>query len=88
MGSEQARPRVVPKEEQGKELASRLLTAGESAATGRIMLGELLARHEAEVSQHERGCRPREDARRIDLWTQVLGANSDPETGRSPVSSG
>ena len=67
-------------EEQGKELASRLLTGQESAAAGRITLGELLAKYEVEVSQHKKGAQPREDARRIDLWTQVLGSGKDPET--------
>jgi hypothetical protein len=66
-------------EEQGKELAGRLLTSQEAAAGGRITLGELLARYEADVSAHKKGSQPREDRRRIELWTQVLGAKSDPE---------
>lgn len=67
-------------EEQGRELASRLLTGQEAQANGRITLGDLLARYEAEVSAHKKGAQPREDARRIDLWTHVLGANRDPES--------
>jgi hypothetical protein len=66
-------------EEQGKELAGRLLTSQEAAAGGRITLGELFARYEADVSAHKKGSQPREDRRRIELWTQVLGASSDPE---------
>jgi len=66
-------------EEQGKELAGRLLTSQEAAAGGRITLGELLARYEADVSAHKKGSQSREDRRRIELWTQVLGASSDPE---------
>jgi hypothetical protein len=66
-------------EEQGKELAGRLLTSQEAAAGGRITLGELFARYEADVSAHKKGSQPREDRRRIELWTQVLGAKSDPE---------
>jgi hypothetical protein len=65
--------------EQGKELAGRLLTSQEATATGRITLSELFAQYEAEVSAHKKGSPPREDQRRIELWTQVLGANSDPE---------
>ena len=67
-------------EEQGKELAGRLLTSQEAAATGRITLGDVFARYEAEVSAHKKGSQPREDQRRIELWTHVLGANRDPET--------
>jgi hypothetical protein len=66
-------------EEQGKELAGRLLTNQEAAAGGRITLGQLLAWYEADVSAQKKGSQPREDRRRIELWTQVLGANSDPE---------
>ncbi len=67
-------------EEQGKELAAQLLVSEEAAATGRITFGELLARYEAEVSVYKKGTQPREDQRRIELWTHVLGANRDPET--------
>lgn len=67
-------------EEQGRELAGRLLASHEGAATGRITLGELLARYETEVSVYKKGSQPREDRRRIDLWTHVLGANRDPAT--------
>src|SRR5690606_2468362 len=66
-------------EEQGKELAGRLLTSQEAAASGRITLGELLARYETEVSEHKKGSQASEDRRRIELWTHVLGANLDPE---------
>ena len=67
---------------RNKELGKaggRLLTSQEAVANGRVTLGELLARYETEVSVHKKGAQPREDRRRIELWTQVLGANSDPE---------
>ena len=59
-------------EEQGKELAGRLLRSQEATATGRITFGDLLARYEAEVSVHKKGSHPHEDRRRIELWTYVL----------------
>ena len=67
-------------EKQGRELAARLLASQEAKATGRITLGDLLARYEAEVSVHKKGSQPREDARRIELWTHVLGATRDPQS--------
>lgn len=67
-------------EEQARTLASRLLGGQQAAVVGKVTLTELFARYEAEVSAHKKGAQPREDARRIELWTRVLGGNRDPET--------
>ena len=66
-------------QEQGRELAGRLLASQEATSTGRTTLSDLFARYEADVSVHKKGAQPREDARRIELWTHVLGANRIPE---------
>jgi hypothetical protein len=67
-------------EEQAKALAGRLLTGKEATAAGKVTVADLFARYEAEVSTHKKGAQPKEDARRIELWTRVLGADRDPET--------
>lgn len=65
-------------ETQAKELAARLLAGAEAEATGATTISVLFALYEAEVSAHKKGAQPREDKRRIDLWTAELGANFDP----------
>lgn len=63
-------------EEQARELAARLLSGAHAMATGEITLGVLFAQYEARVSVHKRGQQPKEDRRRIDLWTAYLGADA------------
>jgi integrase len=60
-------------EQQAKQLAGSLLAASEADATGSLTVAELFARFEAEVTTHGRGQQPREDRRRMAIWTTVLG---------------
>lgn len=43
----------------------------------RLTIGELFALYEAEVSAHKKGRQPKEDARRIALWTTTLGKQTE-----------
>ncbi|HWV56230.1 MAG TPA: tyrosine-type recombinase/integrase [Longimicrobiales bacterium] len=71
------RDRVVG-EMQARKIAADLLAAAEARAKGRVTLSMLFARYETEVSIHKKGSQPREDARRIRLWTHFLGGDTDP----------
>lgn len=67
----------VRAEAQARELAGVLLAAIIVARAHGVTWAELSARYEREVSRHKQGAQPREDRRRIAIWTTFLGATRD-----------
>jgi integrase len=61
-------------EEIARTIVAQLLAATVAADSGRVTMAELFARYEREVSAHKKGTQPREDERRVKIWTHVLGA--------------
>jgi integrase len=73
-------------EDQARQLAGSLLAAREADAIGSLTVAELFGRFEAEVSVHGRGQQPREDRRRLAIWTAVLGPDREvPTVDRSEL---
>lgn len=63
---------------EARQLAAQLLAASEAMARNRITLTALFAAYEEKVSRFKKGQQPREDARRMVLWTTFLGGETDP----------
>lgn len=67
-------------EKDARELSGTLLAAGTAAAQGKLTVSALLNRYERERSRHKKGIQPKEDARRIAIWSAFLLPTRDVRT--------
>jgi hypothetical protein len=73
---------AAPESGYSPDHLGRLVRDGKIPNAGRRNAPKIrrAAQYEAEVSVHKKGAQPREDQRRIEIWTQALGPDRDPET--------